>query len=105
MVGAALLGATMATAPAAVAGAGAVGVLAKNLLGLGIATAPVTAPVVTDILEGMTPGQGLTQGRAGALGVAAGDIEKLGENGFVGTPLERSQNIGRIRAHRWQPRS
>jgi RHS repeat-associated protein len=57
MVGAALLGATMATAPAAVAGAGAVGVLAKNLLGLGIATAPVAVPIIVDTLEGLTPGR------------------------------------------------
>jgi RHS repeat-associated protein len=58
------------------------GVIARNLLGWGLATAPVTMPIVTELLEGMTPGQRLTLGRAGAMGV--GTIEKLGESGFVG---------------------
>ena len=59
-----------------------VGLLGRSLIGLGLASAPAAMPVIADILEGMTPGQRLTLGRAEAIGVSA--ITKLGENGVVG---------------------
>jgi len=55
----------------------------RNLIGVGLATAPVTVPIVTDIIENMTPGRAATLSRAGSLGVST--ISKLGESGFVGT--------------------
>ena len=64
--------------------------LFRNLLGLGLATAPTTVPLINEALEGLTPGQNATLGRAGALGVSS--IEKLGESGFVGS-LENGARI------------
>ena len=64
--------------------------LLRNLLGLGLATAPTTVPLFNEALEGLTPGQNATLGRAGALGVSS--IEKLGESGFVGS-LENGARI------------
>ncbi len=74
------------TLPTLAIGGSAAGgsVLVRNMIGLGLATAPVTAPIVADTLEGLTPGQRLTLGRAGALGISAGNIEKLGEGAVVG---------------------
>jgi RHS repeat-associated protein len=59
-----------------------VAVLARNLLGVGLAAAPRVVPLATDIIEGLTPGQKLTFARAEALGIST--VEKLGENGLVG---------------------
>jgi RHS repeat-associated protein len=69
--------------PAAVLGGVGAAPVAQGLLGLALASAPVTVPIVTELLESMTPGQSGTLSRAGALGVST--IAKLGENGFVGT--------------------
>ncbi len=76
---------------AMVGGAAAWGsALFRNLLGLGLATAPTTVPLINEAIEGLTPGQNATLGRAGALGVSS--IEKLGESGFVGS-LENGARI------------
>jgi hypothetical protein len=76
---------------AAIGGAAAWGsVLLRNLLGLGLATAPTTVPLINGAIEGLTPGQNLTLRGAEALGV--GSIEYLGEKGFVGS-LENGARI------------
>jgi RHS repeat-associated protein len=62
----------------------------RNLLGLGLATAPTTVPIINGAIEGLTPGQSLTLRGAEALGV--GGIEYLGEKGFVGS-LENGARI------------
>lgn len=73
-------GAALAPVAAEIGGAG---ILLRNLIAVGLATAPTTIPIINEALESLTPGQTATLGRAGALGV--GSIEKLGENGFVGS--------------------
>jgi RHS repeat-associated protein len=55
----------------------------QGLTALVLGTAPTTVPIVNSLLEGLTPGQSLTAGRAEQLGVTA--FEKVGESGFVGS--------------------
>jgi RHS repeat-associated protein len=58
--------------------------LIANLLGLALVTAPKTVPVVTEILEGATPGSpGFSvRGAAETLGIRT--FEKIGESGAIG---------------------
>jgi RHS repeat-associated protein len=61
-----------------------VGVLARNLLGLGLATAPTTVPIAMDIIEGATPGAPGFSVRAAAETLGMRTLEKVGESGAIG---------------------
>jgi RHS repeat-associated protein len=56
---------------------------------IGYFLTPQGQQTAQDLINGLTPGQNLTLGRAGAIGVSS--IEKLGENGFVGTLANGAQ--------------